>query len=344
MSCCPSFLLGGTGAHLSIHGAVLNDKFIVQHLTDVYVGEATTYEDTRAYHIAKVFTSLRRARETLDEYYKGILNPIAVTAPAAPADDPPVTAPTTPADGSPVITPTTPADDHTVTTSTSPADAYPLPCFFPYPTRFKEYLAGTDREPKFTEFEYIDVPDADAANVTFFAKVRSGSPDRELVVKFVDRYGMEAHELLAREGMAPRLLYYGSLDGTNDVRNSAGRGEGGLEYGLYVGPLRMVVMDRIVCVQKRGSWPRDARDQVEEAIKKLHEKQLVFGDLREPNVLFSEGKVFLIDFDWAGKVGEARYPRGLSPHVDWPAQATNLERELIKPAHDLYMLNKLLPK
>ena len=34
-----------------------------------------------------------------------------------------------------------------------------------------------------------------------------------------------------------------------------------------------------------------------EAIKKLHDTQLVLGDLRTPNVILSEGTVFLIDFD-----------------------------------------------
>ena len=34
-----------------------------------------------------------------------------------------------------------------------------------------------------------------------------------------------------------------------------------------------------------------------EVIKKLHDTQIVLGDLRTPNVMLSEGKVFLIDFD-----------------------------------------------
>jgi len=291
---------------LSVYGAVHTDKFAVQHLTDIHLGEATTYEDSRAYHIAKFFTSLRRARETLDEYYEGILESVAVPT-----------------------TPTTPADRSLI----------PRRCFFPYPTRFKEHQAGTDAETKITEFEYVDVPDADPTNVTFFAQVRSESPVRELVVKFVDRYSVKAHELLAEEGMAPGLLYYGTLDGGNDVRNCA---EGRHEYGLYVGPLRMVVMSRVQC-DKRDDRPKDAREQVKKAIDRLHNAGLVFGDLRAPNVLFSGGKVFLIDFDWAGKVEEVRYPRGLSTRVDWPGKPASLERKPIKPDHDLSMLDKLFP-
>ena len=69
-----------------------------------------------------------------------------------------------------------------------------------------------------------------------------------------------------------------------------------------------------------------------------HNKRLVCGDLRPPNVLFSGGKVFLIDFDWAGKEGEARYPRGLSRSVTWAAGAQESERQLIEPKHDAKVL------
>ena len=70
--------------------------------------------------------------------------------------------------------------------------------------------------------------------------------------------------------------------------------------------------------KRQEPWPGNAREQVEGAIRKLHENRFVFGDLRAPNVLFSKGKVFLIDFDWAGKIGEARYP--LASRHTWIGQ------------------------
>ena len=36
-----------------------------------------------------------------------------------------------------------------------------------------------------------------------------------------------------------------------------------------------------------------------------------FGDLRPPNVVFSGGRVLLVDFDWAGRYGQVCYPTGL---------------------------------
>ncbi|KAF9643344.1 hypothetical protein BDM02DRAFT_3104572 [Thelephora ganbajun] len=299
---CPSFLLAGGGTRLSILGVIHTDKFIVQQLADVYIGEATTHEDTRAFHVAKVFTSLRDARATLDKYYEGILRQ--------------------------------------ETSSTSPQQGPPTPrrCFFPYPTKFREYGVGTGAEAQVTEFEYTDVPDADPANVTFFVRVKSSG--RKLVVKFVDRYGVEAHEHMAKVGMAPRLLYCGSLDGENDVRHGKSCVQGEVKHGLYVGPLRMAVMEYI----KPEERPGDAREKTREVIDELHGRGFVFGDLREPNVLFSGGKVYLIDFDWAGKIGEARYPRGLSSRVDWPGEAESLERELIEADHDFIMLSRLFPE
>jgi hypothetical protein len=211
----------------------------------------------------------------------------------------------------------------------------PLRCFFPYPTKFKEHQDGTSAKSQFIEFEYTDVPDAHPANVTFFAQVKSSN--RKLVIKFVDRYGVEAHELLAKAGMAPRLLYCGLLDGDNDIRDGESRAQGRVRCGLYIGPLRMVVMDYVEAEER----PMDAREKAEEAIKKLHDAGLVFGDLRTPNILFSGGKISLIDFDWAGKVGEARYPRGLSRGVKWPTEPASLERELIKTEDDIFMLGQL---
>ena len=306
--CCPAFLLAGGGAYLSILGAVYTDKFVVQRLTDIkWIGEATTHEDRRVYRLAKLFTSLRLAVKALDEYYGRV------------SED----------QGIPALIPDK-----------------PHPRFFPYPTSFEEYPTKADQEPKCTEFMYIDTFRADPTNVAFLAEVESSG--QKLVIKFVDRYGVEAHELLAAAFMAPPLLYCGQLDGKSDVRGGA---ESCTEDdvnlgGLYDGPMRMVVMEYIEedTADKESAWPENARKQTEVAIQKLHDAQLVHGDLRKPNVMFSGGKVVIIDFDWAGKVGKAHYPRGLSSKVQWPDKVDKLEMKPILKEHDLDMLDKLFPR
>ena len=76
------------------------------------------------------------------------------------------------------------------------------------------------------------------------------------------------------------------------------------------------------------------------AIQKLHDAQLVFRDLRGPNVMLSAVGVFLIDFDWAGRVNEVRYPLNLS----WAKGAEEFEIRYVLMYHDLFMLNQLFPK
>ena len=68
------------------------------------------------------------------------------------------------------------------------------------------------------------------------------------------------------------------------------------------------------------------RDEIRRALRLLHTRGLVFGDLRPPNVMITEAKeVQLIDFDWAGECGQIKYPFLISPSVDWPAGVKALD-------------------
>ena len=267
---------------------------------------ATTHQQARVDHLARVFGSLRLAIGALDRYYGRVSENLNVPTPVL-------------------------NELHLH--------------FFPHPTRFKEYRAEADAEPKWTEFEYIDAPCAGPINVTFIAKVKSS--DRKLVIKFVEQYGVEAHQLLADAGMAPRLLYCGLLDGECDVRNAGSRTRvNTTSGGLHACPVDMVVMEYIEgdTMDKMAVLPKDIREKTEKAIQKLHDGQFVFGDLRGSNVMVSKDKMFLIDFDWAGKVNEARYPLNLSRSVKWPKEAEELEMEYILMDHDRFMLGQLFPK
>ena len=146
--------------------------------------------------------------------------------------------------------------------------------------------------------------------------------------------------------MAPRLLYCGLLDGETDVRDGDDRVRGSIRTGgLYVGPIRMVVMDYIEgsTLDKTQNPPEDTCSKIEKAIKTLHDSKFVFGDLRALNVMISNDKtkVYLIDFDWSGKVNKARYPLRLSMKVAWPKEPSKLELELILIEHNLFMLENL---
>ena len=53
----------------------------------------------------------------------------------------------------------------------------------------------------------------------------------------------------------------------------------------------------------------------------------------------SNDRLFLVDFDWAGRLGEARYPFFMSREVAWPQGAS--DGELIAVEHDVHMVNVL---
>ena len=290
-------------------GVVFPYKFVVQRLTDaMWIGEATPHEEGRLYRIAKVFYALRLAVADLDEYYDQIRKDRQI----------------------PKL-----------------EDGKPHPRLFPYPTEFVEYNRNPSEAAQSnpTKFKYTDLPSTAATNVTFIAEVES--PNRKVVVKFVERYGVEAHELLAGKGMAPRLLYCGHPDGKNDVRSSEGLAQSRIKAGgLYVGPIQMVIMEHIDGVTLDPLNPRkdnnDTRAEIEEAIHTLHQGNFVFGDLRPPNVMISkDNKTYLIDFDWSGREGEARYPLHLSKNVNWPEDPQELELNLIRKDHDFIMLDRL---
>ncbi len=163
-----------------------------------------------------------------------------------------------------------------------------------------------------------------------------------VVVKFCERYGEDAHRTLANVGLAPRLHYCSKV----------------------VGDVFMVVMDFVngrdaYNVFKHRNLPRTVLDDVKRALGKLHDERLVYGDLRRPNIMLVEEaksrddddsedenayewRGLLIDFDWSGRVGVAKYPPTLntSGEIKW-AKGVEPATE-IKPKHDLDMLEKII--
>jgi serine/threonine protein kinase len=200
--------------------------------------------------------------------------------------------------------------------------------FFPSITAYRE---GND----IIDFEYQGFLEDDPSCLAIRARTCTELP-RDIVVKFVDRYGERAHRVLAEEGLAPKILYCGSPR----LEDS----EGQPSYHS----LLMVVMEYVngepLFSAKLGANTETlqrVRDEVRRALDLLHSKGLVFGDLRPPNVMVTNAtEVKLIDFDWAGEHGQAKYPHLISPNVDWPAGVRALD--IIEYSHDLDMLDRLL--
>lgn len=155
--------------------------------------------------------------------------------------------------------------------------------------------------------------------------------DISVKVKFTPSYCEEAHNLLARQGLAPVLRYCGTVD-----------------CGWKVVVMDVVAGPNMRDVEKEnGPIPPRAIRDVENAIFKLHEAEWVFGDLRPPNIMLCDrddepqSGAVLIDFDWTGKHGQARYPATLNTTLKW-AQGVEPAGIMMKE-HDLGML-ELLPR
>ncbi|KIK51996.1 hypothetical protein GYMLUDRAFT_251583 [Collybiopsis luxurians FD-317 M1] len=166
-------------------------------------------------------------------------------------------------------------------------------------------------------------------------------PKTNVVVKFTPQYGATGHHLLAQAGFTPPLHYCHFEE----------------SIGLWA-----VMMDDIqgtVCEGNRRLIG-GKKESLSEAIHILHKNNLVFGDLRGPNVIITEPgrRVCLVDFEWCSscvdvivKDPEGDTDRVIHPRVHYPADilmghdmdwAPGVGRDwVITKEHDVYRLSRM---
>ncbi|CAG7853847.1 SubName: Full=Uncharacterized protein {ECO:0000313/EMBL:CCA77651.1} [Serendipita indica DSM 11827] len=151
-----------------------------------------------------------------------------------------------------------------------------------------------------------------------------------LCVKFTLKYSPEAHKACGDHGVAPKLYSAERLPG-----------------GWW-----MVVMEYLSEDEysTRSSVKVDVikfKGAIKDAVDVLHVNGFVHGDIRACNIMVCRWwdddigmkNVKLIDFDWAGRVGEARYPANVNyTEIMRPEDAK--DGLVIKKEHDLEMLEK----
>ncbi|KAJ7250602.1 hypothetical protein C8J57DRAFT_1521013 [Mycena rebaudengoi] len=101
----------------------------------------------------------------------------------------------------------------------------------------------------------------------------------------------------AAKGIAPELLYCGSVDLSDDAPSYE--------------PLKMIVMEYLdgkTAAQLEDNLPKDFAAQLTEIVSVLYNGGFVFGDLRRPSIMVVKQIVKLID--WAGKM--------LNTQFTWP--------------------------
>ena len=159
---------------------------------------------------------------------------------------------------------------------------------------YRPYPFITEYGEQKTKFTYSSRLATEYQHRLLYRATLNGVPSTRIVVKFVEQYNADAHRLLATQSLAPRL-HYSSTD--DNVR-----------YGKRF----MVVMDYVDLKRVSGRLTQQQYECVKNAIDILHSKDMVFGDLRWPNILVGNNTAMLIDFDWCGKAGEARYPHDIN--------------------------------
>ena len=172
--------------------------------------------------------------------------------------------------------------------------------------------------------DYVAPLSLDESRAVYLARQADG---REVVVKFPLTYNIRAHRLLADHDLAPELIY----DGTEGPR---------------YGGLFMIVMDYVkggTLSKFLESSPHQRRldaiiTSVRKAIALLHAENLVFGDLRTPNILV-DNDVKFIDYDWCGVHQVDQYPFIIGDAIEWASGVGPLA--IMQKDHDLYMLKRL---
>ena len=165
----------------------------------------------------------------------------------------------------------------------------------------------------------------------YLARTRTeDGPSTTVMVKFSIKYNADAHNTLAEHNppLAPALHYCVPV----------------------IGDMYMVVMEYVSAKSLRNaslSLPIYALEVVKrdvpEALKLLHSQGLVFGDLREQNVLYlpdGGGRALLVDFDGVGRDGEDRYSACLNPDAGLGVGRL----QIMERSHDTKNLGRLMDR
>ncbi|CAG8570188.1 19_t:CDS:2, partial [Racocetra persica] len=147
------------------------------------------------------------------------------------------------------------------------------------------------------------------------------------------QYSLDTHQLLAEVGYAPKVLATSFLPG-NWL----------LIYMECLSDHSMLHNISYLDDSERNSLKK----KIKEVVEYLHNLGHVHGDLREENILVrqledNEFDVKLIDFDWSGKVGSARYSPFMNHEdIQWPDGAEDFKP--VTKNHDLFMLEQTFRK
>ena len=160
----------------------------------------------------------------------------------------------------------------------------------------------------------------DAYQRLFLATLSSSSfLGLRVLVKLVPRsYSRDVHKHMADNGLAPKLYGYAEVEGVPTA------------YVMeYLDPSIWQTLYQLSKPKKKLNKPtaNQLRGALQEIIAALDEKKYVHGDLRSNNIMIRTDvmdksvELKVVDFDWAGEAGQARYPAERNKEIQWPGEA-----------------------
>ncbi|TDL30075.1 hypothetical protein BD410DRAFT_850412 [Rickenella mellea] len=198
------------------------------------------------------------------------------------------------------------------------------PCYFEYKPLTSPPTETTHMTPaKKSEITYTSQPHDD--KLVYYGQVE----DKSVCIKFTTSYSKDAHVFCASLNFAPKLLGFEELAG-----------------GWY-----MIIMERIdelyIALDDALTAGIPLCDGLQNLILSaqtaLQQGNFVHGDLRAANLMVKKDgtKGFMIlDFDWAGRPENVRYPMNLNAEVWRPEGA--VDEALITKDHDDKMIQHVL--
>jgi hypothetical protein len=176
--------------------------------------------------------------------------------------------------------------------------------------------------------EYTSLEDSTIQTFKYLGQLDTDKPvfrgngiSGDICVKFVRQYSKDAHLKCSALGFAPRLRGFESLPG-----------------GWC-----MVVMDFVddaYELLEDSLFKLSFSTEVREKLASLHQAGYVHGDIRATNIMVKkngERGIMLLDFDWAGVIGEMRYPMNVNiTEVRRPSGA--IDKQLVLAEHDMAMV------
>ena len=144
--------------------------------------------------------------------------------------------------------------------------------------------------------------------------------NQSVILKLSKTYCEKAHMLLEKNEFAPKLYHIQTLPGG----------------------WKLIIMEYLVGFQEiKGPFKSEQKKKLEEIVDIIHKENIVHGDLREPNIMVStnnEIDIRIIDFDWAGTVGQVFFPPNINLAIPWPLDAK--PGDAITKKHDLGFIYK----